>query len=107
MNNIAKLKNIKVITFGKSKRSDVHLIRIEKYGEIRKIIIRVKNTILKLKIKNINFYNVLASLAVLKKLNLDFKKNIQMFNTFQPSEGRGKIYKIKRYKKNFNLIDES
>ena len=29
------------------------------------------------------------------------------FKYFDPSEGRGKIYKVKRYKKTFNLIDES
>ena len=30
-----------------------------------------------------------------------------MFKDYQPSEGRGKIHKINRYKKTFNLIDES
>ncbi len=107
LNEKAKLKNIKVITFGKSKKSDVHLIRIRQHGAIKKIIIRIKDEILELKVKDINVYNVLASLAVLKEFNLNLKKIIQVFKNFQPSEGRGRIHKIKRYKKNFRLIDES
>ncbi len=107
LNEKAQSKNIKVITFGKSKKSDVHLVKMKKYGAIKKIIISVKNEILELQVKNIHIYNVLASLAVLKELGLDFQKTIQIFKNFQPSEGRGRIHKIKRYKKNFMLIDES
>ena len=68
---------------------------------------RVKNEILKIKLKNININNILASIAVLQELNLDLHKILRLFEYFQPSEGRGKVYKIKRYNKNFNLIDES
>ena len=107
LNAKAKSKNIKVITFGKSKKSDVHLIKIKKYGAIKEVIIRVKNEILELRIKDINVYNVLASLAVLKEFDLNLKKTIKIFKNFQPSEGRGRIHKIKRYKKFFRLIDES
>ncbi len=107
LNEKAQSKNIKVITFGKSKQSDVHLIKIKKNGAIKTIIIRVKNEILELRVKDIHIYNVLASLAVLKEFGLDFQKTIQVFKNFQPSEGRGRIHKIKRYKKNFMLIDES
>ena len=63
--------------------------------------------VLELKIKDINVYNILASLAVLKEFDLNLKKTIQIFKNFQPSKGRGRIHKIKRYKKNFRLIDES
>ena len=107
LNKKAKLKNIKVVTFGKFKKADVNLIKTRQYGEVKKIIIRVKDVVLELKIKDINVYNILASLAVLKEFNLNLKKTIQIFKNFQPSKGRGRIYKIKRYKKNFRLIDES
>ena len=103
----AKLKNIKVITFGKSKKSDVHLIKSKQHGEVKKIIVDVKDLVLEIRIKNINIYNVLASLAVLMAFDLDIKKTIKIFKSFYPSEGRGKIHKIERYKKSFNLIDES
>ncbi len=107
LNAKAKLKNIKVITFGKSKQADVHLIKIQQEDTKKKITISVKNKILKLIIKNINVYNVLASLAVLQELDLNFQKSITVFKNFEPSEGRGREHKIKRYKKYFRLIDES
>ncbi len=103
----AKLKNIGVISFGKSKNSDIYPIKIKMEGDIHKLKIQVKNEIIKLKVKNINIYNVLASLAIIKELNLDLQETIRIFKDFEPSEGRGKIHKIKRYKKSFNLIDES
>ena len=107
LNSKAKSKNIKVITFGKSKKSDVHIIKIKKHRAIKEVIIRIKKEILELRLKDINVYNVLASLAVLKEFGLNLQKTIQVFKNFEPSEGRGRIHKIKRYKKNFRLIDES
>ncbi len=103
----AKLKNIKVITFGKSKKSDVHLVKTKYIGDNKIVFISAKNQIIKLSINNINIYNVLSSIAVLKEFNLDLNKVTQDFKSIQPSEGRGKIYKINRYKKKFTLIDES
>tara|TARA_A100000164_G_scaffold381991_1_gene437092 strand:+ start:22 stop:2787 length:2766 start_codon:yes stop_codon:yes gene_type:complete len=107
LNEKAKKKKIKIITFGMIKKSDIYLIKITKKKKIKKVTVSVKGEVLEIVIKNINIYNILASLAVLKELNLDIKKIAQLFKNFHPSEGRGKIYKIKRYKKNFNLIDES
>ena len=48
-----------------------------------------------LKIKDINIYNVLASIAVLKSLNLNLENNINLFSNLRPTEGRGKIYQVK------------
>ncbi len=103
----AKRRNIKVITFGSSSKSDVRLIKIKTNKKIREIILKVKDSIFEIKISNININNVLAALAVLSELNLDLQKTTQTFKNFQPSEGRGKIHRIKRYKKKFTLIDES
>ena len=44
---------------------------------------------------------------MLNELNLNIKKIIKKFSTYEPVEGRGKIYTIKRYNKKFKLIDES
>ena len=44
---------------------------------------------------------------MLKVLNLNVKKIIKSFKKYTPIEGRGRIYDIRRYKKNFKLIDES
>ena len=50
---------------------------------------------------------MLASIAILKVLKLNLNLIKKKFMKIQPSEGRGKKYFISRYKKKFNLIDES
>ena len=50
---------------------------------------------------------MLASLAVLKELNVNLKQIINKFKNFESSEGRGKKHYISRYNKKFKLIDES
>ena len=81
--------------------------RLEKKKNKTKILIKIKKQNFKLEVKNINIYNILSSLAVLNELNLNIKKIIKKFSTYEPVEGRGKIYTIKRYNKKFKLIDES
>ena len=103
----AKLKNLKVISFGVSKKSDVHLVSLKRNKKEKKLTLKIYDQILKIKVKNLNIYNILATLALLKVLDLNFFKSASRFIKFQPSEGRGKIYNVKRYKKNFKLIDES
>ena len=65
------------------------------------------NKILTIENRNLNIYNILAALTVLKILDLDLHKIENFFKYYEPTEGRGKIHKIKRYKKLFKLIDES
>ena len=101
------MKKLKVISCGMDKKADVHLVKILKKGENSIIKIKLKNQILNLKIKELNIHNILFSLALLEELNLDLQTVIKNFNSFEPTEGRGKIHKIQRYKKNFKLIDES
>ena len=43
----------------------------------------------------------------MEELKLDLDKINSIFKKSEPSDGRGKIHLIKRYKKNFKLIDES
>ncbi len=103
----AKLKNLKIISYGLSRKSDVYPIsKLRNKNEI-KLIIKIKDQTLRLQITNINIYNVLSSLAVLKELKLDLDKIKKNFKNYRASEGRGKIHDIKRYSKNFKLIDES
>ncbi len=106
-NKKAKSKKLNVVSFGKSKKSDIRLIKITKNRKMNKIIINVKGELTKFTVKDINIYTVLASITVLRELNLNLQKTAQFFKSFQPSDGRGKIHKIRRYKKTFNLIDES
>ena len=67
----------------------------------------IKDKKINLEIRDLNIYNVLASLAILSELNLDIYKVIKIFKYFELTEGRGKEYTITRYKKIFKLIDES
>ncbi len=103
----AKLKNLKIITFGLDKKSDIHPYFKSKYKNFEIISVKVKDRIFKIKFRNLNIYNVLSSIALLNVLNLNINKTINYFKNYEPTEGRGKIHNIKRYKKNFKLIDES
>ena len=103
----AKKNNLKIVTFGINKKSNIQLVSKSKKRDQELLTIKIKEKILKVKIKNINFYNVLSSLALLDELNLNLNTIINNFKNYEPSEGRGKIHNIKRYKKNFKLIDES
>ena len=103
----AKSKNIKVVAFGMTKKANIYPLEIKKFkGEV-KITIKTDEEAIKFKIKNINIYNVLSSLAVLKVLGLGLDKIIHIYKNFEPSHGRGKVHNIKRYNKKFKLVDES
>ncbi len=102
----AKTKNLNVVSFGLSKKSEVYPIKFKnKKNNLYRI--KVKDQILNLKFKNLNIYNVLSSLALLKELNLDLNKIINFFRNYQSGEGRGRVHNVKRYGKIFKLIDES
>ena len=107
LRNKAKLKNLKVVSFGIRSDSDIYPIKIIKHNKTNKLIIKDKDQFLSLEYKGLNIYNVLAAIAVLRELNLDLNKIKNTLKECEPSDGRGKVYKIKRNKKVFNLIDES
>ena len=103
----AKKYKLKISTFGKHRDSDFCIKKIINLGNKSKVFIKIKKLRINFKIGEINIYNVLASLAVLKELNIDFLKILTKFKNFNSPEGRGKKYTISRYKKKFKLIDES
>ncbi len=100
-------KNLKVLSFGISKKADINLLKSRAYKNNKIIFVNINGVKISLKIKNTNIYNVLSTLAVLSKFDLNFKKFASIMKDYQPTIGRGKIHKIRRYKKHFNLIDES
>ena len=100
-------KDLKIISFGMRKNSDVYPLKITKKNNKTIFAIQVKDQIFNLEAKNINTYNILSSLALLSHLKLDLNKATKYFKGYEPSEGRGKIHNIKRYRKNFKLVDES
>ncbi len=107
LQNKAKLKKLKIYTFGIHSKSDIRLKKIVKKENFIKIFISINNEIIHFEIKDLNTHNILASLAVLKALKLNVFKIKNKFKNFELSEGRGKRHLIKRYKKRFRFIDES
>jgi murE/murF fusion protein len=110
LSKIAKKRKIKVLSFGMSKKADATLIEKKYFNnhELLHLKILDKNIFLKVKNTNtLNILNILSSLLVFFILNLNLSKVENLTKLFQSVEGRGKIHIVSRYKKKFNLIDES
>ena len=107
LNKKAKVKRLKIVSFGMSKKSDVFPLSILKNKKNNLLKVKIKKLTLNLEYKNLNIYNVLSTLALLSVLKLNLYKIVNYLKNHEPTEGRGKIHNIKRYKKNFKLIDES
>ena len=103
----AKLYKLKIISFGKHKDSNVLLKKVINKNENLEIIVKIKNQILDFELGDINIHNVLACLATLSVLKIDIKKIKSKLKNLEASEGRGKKYRISRFKKKFKFIDES
>jgi UDP-N-acetylmuramoyl-tripeptide--D-alanyl-D-alanine ligase len=107
---IAKKKKIKVLSFGLSNKANAKLIKNRLYKNYNNLHFRVSNKNIYLKVKNINpliILNILSTLLTLHILDLDLSKIVNFEDHFELVEGRGKIHHISRYKKKFQLIDES
>tara|TARA_B100001115_G_scaffold138210_1_gene105696 strand:- start:877 stop:3654 length:2778 start_codon:yes stop_codon:yes gene_type:complete len=103
----AKLRNLKIISFGMSNKSNIYPISIKKKKGITELKIKLYRKIQKFETKNINIYNLLSALALLEELNLDLSKIKKSLKSYELTEGRGKIHNVRRYNKKFKLIDES
>ena len=104
---IAEKNKIKTISFGKSKNSDIYPMFLKNNKKTKILKVKVLNDEIAFKIGNINIYNILSTLAVLKILRLDIKKSVQFFKSSELLSGRGKVHRVSRYNTNFDLIDES
>ena len=106
----AKRKKIKTLSFGRSKKADVYLIKNKRTGKNNTLKIRAIDEILFIKTNsndNLNISNILCCITVLKILNLDLAKIGRFFEKVHSLTGRGKIHDVIRYKTKFKLIDES
>ncbi len=103
----AKSFNLEIITFGKHRDSNILLKKINEKNGNSKIFVNIDNQSLIYEFRDINIYNILASLAVLHALKIDINKIKSLIKNLQPTAGRGKKYNILRYKKKFRFIDES
>ncbi len=103
----AKKNKIKTISFGISKLSDIYPVKIINKKNIKTIDLKIFEQRHTFKIKNINTMNFLATISVLKALNLDFSTIMKKLINIGPPEGRGKLYTINRFKTQFKLLDDS
>ena len=107
---LAKKRDVNVLSFGLSNIADARLIKNRLHRNYNHLHFRVLNKNIYLKVKNINplmILNILSTLLTLHILDLDLSKIVNFSDNFQSVEGRGKIHCISRYKKKFQLIDES
>ena len=105
-----KKRKINVLSFGLSSKASARLINNRVHKNYNTLHFRVLNKNIYLKVKNINsliISNILSTLLTLHVLDLDLSKIVNFQDNFQLVEGRGKTHSILRYKKKFQLIDES
>jgi murE/murF fusion protein len=110
LSRIARKNKINVLSFGKSKKSNAKLVKNKLYRNYNNLHFKVLKKNIYLRVKNVNsliISNILFTLITLYILDLDLTKIINFSKYFQLVEGRGKSHLISRYKKNFQLIDES
>ena len=110
LSRIARKNKINVLSFGKSKKSNAKLVKNKLYRNYNDLHFKVLKKNIYLRVKNVNsliISNILFTLITLYILDLDLTKIINFSKYFQLVEGRGKSHLISRYKKNFQLIDES
>ena len=108
--NLAKKKKLEIISFGKDKNSNVSLSNIKKLKRNSILVIQIDSNEYNFKVNN-NLLpyvdNILASLAILKSLEIVNKLGINFFSQYKIPNGRGDIKKIYVGKKKINILDES
>ena len=90
----AKTKKLNVISFGMNKNSDIYPLNIKKDKIFTKIYVKINKQVLNFKFKNINIYNVLSSLALLKGLKLNLSKVTKFYSKYEAMKGGVKYIKL-------------
>ena len=107
LKKIANKKNIQTLSFGMTNKSDIYPISIKRKNEINILKIKAIDEVIYIKSKNMNHYNILSAVGVLKYLGLELKKINRNISFGQSISGRGKTHTVGRYNKKFKFIDES
>ncbi|QXK91867.1 UDP-N-acetylmuramoyl-tripeptide--D-alanyl-D-alanine ligase [Neoehrlichia mikurensis] len=104
-------KNFNIISFGKNKNANIFLYTIEDYSNgLKEVIVNCKGNIIKCLIQEsmLRFiYLILAVVAVIDGLKLNFDGIYSALKNFLPINGRGKINYLNLQGKSFILIDDS
>ena len=103
----AKKRGIKIISVGYHNNADIQISNINRGQKIQKVKIRTSSDDYLLKNNGQHVKNIAFAVAILEILNLKISKIEKKIKSIDNLEGRGKVFKIKYRKVNFNLIDES
>ncbi len=107
---IAEKRNLNIVSFGYSYRSDIKFLRLTKLKNYFNIEVKIFDKFKKFEIryKYQNYIkNILSALAILYILKKTKNLRSRFFKNFSIPDGRGNILKIKFKNKNINLINES
>ncbi len=108
---IAIRNNLRFISFGiKNKNSNVKFLDIKNKSNHFQLYIQVNKSKKYFLVSNNfqnNIYNILAALAIMSIYINILSLNKNIFLKFKVPQGRGDLSKIKIFKKNINLVDES
>ena len=103
----AKKNGLNLVTFGFSKKADVFPISHRRIGNLMVYKVKSFGKEYSFQTRDIRIENILATMAVLEVLKLDLNEFLKRIKSFSLPAGRGKVHKVRRYNKTFNLIDES
>jgi UDP-N-acetylmuramoyl-tripeptide--D-alanyl-D-alanine ligase len=107
---IAKSKKLKVVTFGKSKNSNIQLLKVTKKNQQLFLLISVYKKSFMIETKTINdsfVMNFLATLSICTHFKLNLKKIISSAKNFPIPSGRGNNIIRTINGKKIHIIDES
>ncbi len=110
LNKKAKKKEIKVTSFSLKKNADVYLLKIVNKKNFYTLKIVVNKKVFSFNTKHFTksfISNLLACISVVNLLNLNLKIIQNTFLNFKIPDGRGDVKIIKKFKKQFKLVDES
>ena len=110
LSKIANKNQIRVRSFGYSTKSNIRFKSIKNLRNGYELNLICEKKIIKLNVESNNknhIMNIMCSLSVIEEMGLDLNKIKYFFQKYSILKGRGKIHKIKNFRKRFFLIDES
>ena len=110
LENIATKKKLKVISFGKSSKSNIRLVKIIKQNNKKYLLIKIPQKKIKIETLTLNDNfnkNFLITIAILIHFKLDLKRIIKIAKNFPIPTGRGDFLYIKKKNKKIEILNDS
>jgi len=110
LRKIAKKKELKIISFGKSSKSKIRLVKIINQNNKKYLVFKIQQKKIKIETLTLNDNfnkNFLIVVAILIHLQLDLKKIIKIAKNFSIPSGRGDFLYKKIKNKKIEIINDS